>query len=314
MDKLIAMCRRRGFIFPGSHIYGGFANSFDYGPLGTRMKDNIVQKWKRDFITRRTDCVPLDSAVITSPQVWRTSGHVDLFEDVMVTCSHCGERHRADHLVSEVDPGSMSLQQIHEAVCDNHPKCPSCGSRKAGFSFPQHFNLLFKTTVGTSSDSGSEAYLRPETAQGAYINFANVVGAATNRRLPLAVAQVGKSFRNEISPGNYIFRTREFEQMELQYYCRPADAERHHAEWVDTVHAWLLDLGIKPDMLRREVQYFKMRLEPFRVSFRLHSELRGSACFFFFFICVRCMHQKIWPTTPCKLQTLNLITRSDGAR
>jgi len=252
MDKLIAVCRRRGFIFPGSHIYGGFANSFDYGPLGTRMKDNIIQKWKRDFVNRRTDTVPIDTAVITNPKVWRTSGHVELFEDVFVSCSHCGGRHRVDHLVEEVDPGSMDLAEIDSRVADAKPKCPSCGSKKAGFEFPQNFNLLFKTTVGTSEDSGSAAYLRPETAQGAYINFANVLGSANNRSLPLGVAQVGKSFRNEITPGNFIFRTREFEQMELQYYCHPDDAKSHYHQWVETIHEWLLGIGLKPEELRAE--------------------------------------------------------------
>ena len=253
MDKLIAVLRRRGFIYPGSHIYGGFANSFDYGPLGAQMKDNIIQKWKRDFVTRRPENVLIDTAVITNPAVWQASGHVELFEDVFVRCSHCGDRHRVDHLVESVEPASMSLDEIHSGIGEAKPKCPSCGSKKGGFDFPQNFNLLFKTTVGTSTDSGATAYLRPETAQGAYINFSNVIGSASNRRLPLGVGQVGKSFRNEISPRNYIFRTREFEQMELQYYCNPTEAAHHFTHWVDHIQKWLLDLGLRSDELRFEI-------------------------------------------------------------
>ncbi|HTW21058.1 MAG TPA: glycine--tRNA ligase [Mycobacteriales bacterium] len=247
IEELVSLCKRRGIVFPSSEIYGGSRSAWDYGPLGVELKENIRRQWWRAMVQTRDDIVGLDSAVILAPEVWRASGHVDAFVDPLVECQSCHHRFRQDHLREGQaerkkidDPDSIAMSTI---------ACPHCGTRGA-WTEPRTFNGLMTTHLGATEDEGSLHYLRPETAQGIFINFLNVMTAA-RRRPPFGIAQVGKSFRNEITPGNFIFRTREFEQMEMEFFVEPGTDEEWHETWIQTRWDWYVDLGIPVDDLRR---------------------------------------------------------------
>ena len=221
MDKLVALCKGRGFIYPGSEIYGGLANTWDFGPLGVELKNNIKSAWRKKFIQECKYNVGLDSAILMNPQTWVASGHIGGFSDPLMDCKACKTRHRADNLIEDFDGtncAGWSNEQMMDYIREKGITCPNCG--KADFTDIRQFNLMFKTFQGVTEDSKSELYLRPETAQGIFVNFMNIQ-RTTRKKVPFGVAQVGKSFRNEITPGNFIFRVREFEQMELEFFCKP---------------------------------------------------------------------------------------------
>ena len=250
MDKIVALCRGRGFVYPGSEIYGGLSNSWDYGPLGVEFKNNVKRAWWKKFVQESPYNVGLDSAILMNPQVWVASGHVGGFSDPLMDCKDCKTRHRADKLIEEqtgVAPNGWSDQQMMDFIKEKGVKCPDCGS--TNFTDIRKFNLMFKTFQGVTEDAKSELYLRPETAQGIFVNFSNIQ-RTTRRKLPFGVSQIGKSFRNEITPGNFIFRTREFEQMELEFFCKPGTDLEWFAYWKDYCHNFLLNLGIKDENLR----------------------------------------------------------------
>jgi glycyl-tRNA synthetase len=226
MEKVVNLCKRRGFVFPGSEIYGGLGSSLDYGPLGVELKRNVKDAWWRAVVTSRDDVVGIDAAIIMHPRAWEASGHVQGFSDPLVDCKSCKQRFRADHLQGD--------------------RCPECGGE---LTEARQFNLMFKTFVGPVEDTASVAYLRPETAQGIFVNFRNVL-ETSRLKLPFGIAQIGKSFRNEITPGNFLFRTREFEQMELEFFVRPGEDERWFECWRDERLRWYVELGIKPEHLR----------------------------------------------------------------
>ncbi|MCR4780715.1 MAG: glycine--tRNA ligase [Ruminiclostridium sp.] len=250
MDKLVALCKGRGFIYPGSEIYGGLANTWDYGPLGVELKNNIKRAWLKKFVQENKYNVGLDSAILMNPQTWVASGHIGGFSDPLMDCKSCKTRHRADNLIEDFDGTNVagwSNEQMMNYIREKGITCPNCG--KADFTDIRQFNLMFKTFQGVTEDSKSELYLRPETAQGIFVNFANVQ-RTTRKKIPFGVGQVGKSFRNEITPGNFIFRVREFEQMELEFFCKPGtDLDWFHY-WKDFCKNWLLSLGIKEENLR----------------------------------------------------------------
>ena len=243
-EKLTSLAKRRGFVFPSSEIYGGAGSTWDYGPLGVELKRNVKDAWWRAMVQLREDVVGLDAAILMHPRVWEASGHVENFTDPLVECGNCKKRFRID----ELPDGDALMDAFRDGKADlSGVICPTCGQKK--LSTPRRFNLMFKTFVGPVEDSASVAWLRPETAQGIFVNFENVQ-QATRRKLPFGIAQIGKSFRNEITPGNFIFRSREFEQMEMQYFTRPEDAPRHFDEWLKTRRAWYTDLGIPDELLR----------------------------------------------------------------
>ena len=226
MEKIVSLCKRRGFIFQGSEIYGGLANTWDYGPLGVELKRNIKDAWWKTNVRERMDMVGLDAAILMHPKVWEASGHTKNFSDLSVDCKNCKKRWRADHIQG---------------------KCPECGSQD--LTEARTFNLMFKTYQGPVEDAANLVYLRPETAQGIFVNFLNIVDVS-RKKLPFGIAQIGKSFRNEITPGNITFRTREFEQMEIEYFVRPEESERHYEYWVRERYNWYLALGMKKENLR----------------------------------------------------------------
>ncbi len=228
MEQLVSLCKRRGFVFPGSDLYGGLANSWDYGPLGTELKRNITEAWWKRFVTERDDMVGIDAAVIMNPKVWEVSGHVDGFTDPLVECKKCHERFRADQI-------------------DVTKPCAHCGG-KNGFTDPKNFNLLFKTFIGSTEDNKAMAYLRGELAQAMFVDFI-LVQEASRKRVPFGIAQQGKCYRNEITPGNFIFRTREFNLMEFEYFVHPSEWERHFEYWLEQMKAWLKFLGVQEDHL-----------------------------------------------------------------
>ncbi len=249
METIVALCKARGYVYPGSDIYGGLANSWDYGPLGVELKNNIKKAWWKKFVQESPYNVGLDSAILMNPQVWVASGHVGNFSDPLMDCKSCKTRHRADKLIEDrgENPGGWSFDEMKQYIDDNHIVCPDCGEHN--FTDIRTFNLMFKTFQGVTEDAKSEMYLRPETAQGIFVNFSNVQ-RTTRRKLPFGVCQVGKSFRNEITPGNFIFRTREFEQMELEFFCKPGTDLEWFAFWKDFCHKWLLSLGMKDENLK----------------------------------------------------------------
>ena len=230
MDKLVSLAKRRGYIFQSSEIYGGTGSVWDYGPLGVELKRNVKDRWWSSMVHQRDDIEGLDAAILMHPRVWEASGHVENFTDPLVECTNCHRRYRAD--LPEVEGG----------------QCPSCGTRDA-FTEARLFNLMFKTFMGPAEDSSAAVYLRPETAQGIYVNFLNVQGTA-RQKVPFGIAQIGKAFRNEITPGNFIFRTREFEQAEMQFFVKPGEDEAWFDRWMDTRMEWHRDLGIRPEKLR----------------------------------------------------------------
>ncbi|MGH1490084.1 MAG: glycine--tRNA ligase [Acidimicrobiales bacterium] len=228
-DKIVNLSKRRGIVFPSAEIYGGFRSTYDYGPVGVLMLRNVKEAWWRSMVQLRSDVVGLDASILSPPAIWEASGHLSNFTDPLVDCRNCGARHRQDKL-------------------DDPDVCPTCGT-KGEFTEPRQFNLMFKTQAGPVQDEGAVAYLRPETAQGMFINFANVINTS-RKKPPLGIAQIGKSFRNEITPGNFVFRTREFEQMEMEYFVPPAEADQWYEYWCKERFQWYLDHGIDEEKLR----------------------------------------------------------------
>ena len=255
MDKLVALCKSRGFIFAGSEIYGGLANTWDYGPLGVELKNNIKRAWWKKFVQENTLNTGLDSAILMNPNVWVASGHVGGFSDPLMDCKSCKTRHRADNLIEDyisrkkldLSIAGWSNQQMEKYIADNKIPCPNCG--KCDFTGVRQFNLMFKTFQGVTEDSTNTVYLRPETAQGIFVNFLNVQ-RTTRMKVPFGIGQIGKSFRNEITPGNFFFRVREFEQMELEFFCKPGTDLEWFAYWKEFCKNWLLGLGIKEESLK----------------------------------------------------------------
>ena len=255
MDKLVALCKNRGFVFPGSEIYGGLANTWDYGPLGVALKNNVKAAWWKKFVTESPYNVGVDCAILMNPSVWQASGHLGGFSDPLMDCKSCKTRHRADNLIEdymkrkgiEENIAGWTDEQMQDYIREKSILCPVCG--KGDFTPIRKFNLMFKTFQGVTEDSSSTIYLRPETAQGIFVNFKNVQ-RTTRKRVPFGIGQIGKSFRNEITPGNFIFRVREFEQMELEFFCKPGTDLEWFAYWRKFCHDWLLGLGIKEENLR----------------------------------------------------------------
>jgi glycyl-tRNA synthetase len=246
VDTVVSLCKRRGFVFPSGEIYGGTRSAWDYGPLGVELKENIRRQWWKSMVTSRDDVVGLDSSIILPRETWVASGHVGTFTDPLVECLNCHKRRRQDHLQEALaekkgieDPDSILMSDI---------VCPDCGT-KGQWTEPRDFQMMLKTYLGVIEDESGLHYLRPETAQGIFVNFNNVM-QASRRKPPFGIAQTGKSFRNEITPGNFIFRTREFEQMEMEFFVKPGDDEEWHQYWIDERTRWYVDLGINPDNLR----------------------------------------------------------------
>ena len=256
MDKITALAKNRGFIFPGSEIYGGLANTWDYGPRGVELKNNVKKAWWKKFVQESKYNVGLDAAILMNPQTWVASGHVGGFSDPLIDCKACKARFRADKLIEEylkaegiedVIPDGWSNEKMESFIADKGIKCPECG--KSDFTGIRQFNLMFKTFQGVTDDSKAEIYLRPETAQGIFVNFKSVQ-RASRKKVPFGIAQIGKSFRNEITPGNFIFRTREFEQMELEFFCRPGTELEWFSYWKEHCANFLRTLGIKEEHMK----------------------------------------------------------------
>ena len=256
MDKLVALCKNRGYIYAGSEIYGGLANTWDYGPLGVEFKNNVKKAWWKKFVQENPYNVGLDSAILMNPQVWVASGHVATFNDPLIDCKGCKMRHRADKLIEDWNHENEVTDVVVEAmdndgmisyIRENNIPCPGCG--KNDFTDIRKFNLMFKTFQGVTEDSASTVYMRPETAQGIFVNFKNIQ-RTTRRKVPFGVCQIGKSFRNEITPGNFTFRTREFEQMELEFFCAPGTDLEWFEYWRTFCHDWLKNLGLKNENIR----------------------------------------------------------------
>jgi glycyl-tRNA synthetase len=239
MEEIVALCKRRGFVFPSSEIYGGLGSTYDYGHYGVLLKNNVKAEWWRAMLQDRDDIVALDSAILQHPRVWVASGHLEGFTDPLVQClGECKKRWREDHLREDLEKKGKDP--------NGELRCPECGGE---LSEPRQFNLMFETHIGPVADKGSKVYLRPETAQGIFVNFKNVLGFA-RKKVPFGIAQIGKSFRNEITPGNFIFRTREFEQMEMEFFVSPAEAAKWHKIWLEERERWYTELGIRPEYLR----------------------------------------------------------------
>ena len=255
MEKSVALCKSRGFVYPGSEIYGGLANAWDYGPLGVELKNNVKKAWMKKFVQESKYNVGLDAAILMNPKTWVASGHVGGFSDPLIDCKNCKTRHRADKLIEDwahennkdMVADGMTDEEMINFIKENNIVCPKCGEQN--FTPIRKFNLMYKTYQGVTEDSSSEIYLRPETAQGIFVNFKNVL-RTTRRKLPMGIGQVGKSFRNEITPGNFIFRIREFEQMELEFFCKPGTDMEWFEYWRAFCKNWLLSLGMKEEKIR----------------------------------------------------------------
>lgn len=250
MDKIVNLCKQYGFIFKGSEIYGGLANTWDYGPLGVELKNNVKKAWMKKFVQESIYNVGMDSSILMNPKTWEASGHLSTFSDPLIDCKECKTRHRADKLVEEhsgIEAGGWSHEKLLDYIKKNQIGCPNCG--KVNYTDIREFNLMFKTFQGVTEDAKSTVYLRPETAQGIFVNFQNVA-RSMRLKLPFGIAQIGKSFRNEITPGNFTFRTREFEQMELEFFCKPNTELEWFAYWKDFCYKWLLALGMKKENIR----------------------------------------------------------------
>ena len=257
MDKIVALAKARGFVYPGSEIYGGLANTWDYGNLGVELKNNVKRAWWQKFVQENPYNVGVDCAILMNPQTWVASGHLGSFSDPLMDCKECHERFRADKIIedfaaengialkSSVD--GWSHEEMEKFIADNNVPCPSCG--KHNFTSIREFNLMFKTFQGVTEDAKNVVYLRPETAQGIFVNFKNVQ-RTSRKKVPFGICQIGKSFRNEITPGNFTFRTREFEQMELEFFCKPGTQTEWFEYWRKTCYEWLLSLGIAKENLR----------------------------------------------------------------
>jgi glycyl-tRNA synthetase len=284
MDAITSLAKRRGIVFQSSEIYGGLRSFWDYGPLGVELKRNVRAAWWRDMVQLRDNVVGVDAAIMMSPKVWEASGHLESFTDPLVECLNCHQRFRADHL-----PGFHAPQSGHEAGAEartldmtERPRCPNCGHDR--FTDPRNFNLMFKTHMGPVEDEAHEVYLRPETAQGIFVNFVNVQ-TTSRKKLPFGIAQIGKSFRNEITPGNFIYRTREFEQMEMEFFCEPGTDEEWHEYWIEQRVGWYRRLGLKEESIRvreheeDELSHYSKRTVDveYRFPFTDWGELEGIA-------------------------------------
>ena len=255
METIVNLCKSRGYIYPGSEIYGGLANTWDYGPLGVELKNNVKALWRKKFIQEKKDIVGLDAAILMNPETWVASGHVSGFSDPLIDCKECKTRHRADKLIEEwahenkqdIIADGWTDEQMVKFIQDNKIPCPNCG--KTNFTNIRKFNLMFKTFQGVTEDSTATVYLRPETAQGIFVDFKNVL-RTTRKKMPMGIAQIGKAFRNEITPGNFTFRTREFEQMELEFFCKPGTDLEWFKYWKEFCENWLLSLGMKKENIR----------------------------------------------------------------
>lgn len=249
MESIVNLCKSRGFIFPGSEIYGGLSNTWDYGPLGVEFKNNIKKAWRKKFVQECKYNVGLDAAILMNPRVWEASGHVGGFSDPLMDCKECKTRYRADKLLEDngIDANGMTFEQMESTIKEKNIACPNC--KKQNFTGIRKFNLMFKTFQGVTEESKNEIYLRPETAQGIFVNFVNVQRSA-RKKIPFGIAQIGKSFRNEITPGNFTFRTREFEQMELEFFCKPGTDLEWFNYWKEFCKKWLIDLGMKEKNIR----------------------------------------------------------------
>ncbi len=249
MEKIVALCKNRGFIFAGSEIYGGLSNTWDYGPLGVVFKNNIKKAWFKKFVQECKYNVGLDAAILMNPKTWEASGHVSGFSDPLMDCKECKTRYRADKLIEDsgINANAMTFEDMERCIDENGIKCPECGGHN--FTGIRKFNLMFKTFQGVTEESKNEIFLRPETAQGIFVNFLNVQRTA-RKKMPFGIAQIGKSFRNEITPGNFTFRTREFEQMELEFFCKPGTDIEWFNYWKEFCKNWLLSLGIIEDNIK----------------------------------------------------------------
>ena len=256
MEKIVSLCKSRGIIYPGSEIYGGLANTWDYGPLGVEFKNNVKKAWWQKFVQQSKYNVGLDSAILMNPEVWVASGHVGSFSDPLIDCKECKSRFRADKLIEDfyfennlgdINVDGWENEKVEELMKEKNICCPNC--KKQNFTGIRRFNLMFKTFQGVTEDSKSEIYLRPETAQGIFVNFKNIA-RTSRKKVPFGIAQVGKSFRNEITPGNFTFRTREFEQMELEFFCKPGEDLEWYEYWKNYSFNWLLSLGMNEETLR----------------------------------------------------------------
>ncbi|MBF1294707.1 MAG: glycine--tRNA ligase [Parvimonas sp.] len=256
MEKVVSLCKNRGIIYPGSEIYGGLANTWDYGPLGVEFKNNVKKAWWKKFVQQSKYNVGLDSAILMNPEVWVASGHVGSFSDPLIDCKECKSRFRADKLIEDfyfennlgdINVDGWENEKVEELMKEKNICCPNC--KKQNFTGIRRFNLMFKTFQGVTEDSKSEIYLRPETAQGIFVNFKNIA-RTSRKKVPFGIAQVGKSFRNEITPGNFTFRTREFEQMELEFFCKPGEDLEWYDYWKNYSFNWLLSLGMNEETLR----------------------------------------------------------------
>ena len=278
MDKITALCKNRGFIFAGSEIYGGLANTWDYGPLGVELKNNVKKAWWKKFVQESPYNTGVDCAILMNPTTWEASGHLGNFTDPLMDCKVCRTRHRADQLIEnwaqkhkkDISVIGMTDEQLGQTVADNKIPCPDCGN--SNFTPVRKFNMMFKTFQGVTEDSQSTIYLRPETAQGIFVNFKNVL-RSTRSKIPFGIAQIGKSFRNEITPGNFIFRTREFEQMELEFFCKPGTDLEWFNYWKNFCYEWLIGLNIKPENLKmrdhakEELSHYSVATTDFEYKF-----------------------------------------------
>ena len=281
MEKIVALSKNRGFVYQGSEIYGGLANTWDYGPLGVELLKNVRGAWWRKFVTESEYNVGIDCAILMNSQVWVASGHVGGFSDPLIDCRSCKTRHRADQLIENWTSASGAFDDAVKAdgwpnerliafIKENKVACPDCGA--SDFTDVRQFNMMFRTHQGVTEDSKAEVYLRPETAQGIFVNFKNIL-RSTRRKLPLGIAQIGKAFRNEITPGNFIFRTREFEQMELEFFCEPGTDLEWFTYWRSFCREWLLSLGMKPENLRlrdhsaQELSFYSSATTDFEYKF-----------------------------------------------
>ena len=255
METIVRLCKSRGYVYPGSEIYGGLANTWDYGPLGVELKNNVKAAWRKKFIQENKNIVGLDAAILMNPETWVASGHVSGFSDPLLDCKECKTRHRADKLIEnfahkqgeDIVADGWTDEEMLKYINDNKIVCPNCG--KLNYTSIRKFNLMFKTFQGVTEDSTSIVYLRPETAQGIFVDFKNVI-RTTRKKIPMGIAQIGKAFRNEITPGNFTFRTREFEQMELEFFCKPGTDIEWWKYWKEFCKNWLLELGMKEENIR----------------------------------------------------------------
>ncbi len=274
MEKIVALAKRRGYVYPGSDIYGGLANTWDYGPLGVELKNNIKQLWWKTFVHKREDMVGLDAGILMNSRVWEASGHVVNFNDPLVDCKTCKSRFRADHLLEEKlgisDAAAKSPDDMSALLREANLACPHCGNRT--LTDARQFNMMFQTTIGPVSETGTQVYLRPETAQGIFVQYKNLV--ATSRvKLPFGVGQIGKAFRNEITPGNFVFRVLEFEQMEIEYFIRPDDGEATFEQWIADMWSWVRLIGLDERYVRvrehdsAELSHYSTRTVDFEYEF-----------------------------------------------